>query len=204
MARCRPPCAIPQPCLRTTLAAWDRRQDCWIFGYASLLWRPEFEAVEERPAQVHGYHRALAMWSRVNRGSVAQPGLVFALMPGGSCTGRVYRVPRAHGEAVLRQLWLREQPTGVYDARWLPCRTPEGTVPALAFTLSRHSPQHTGPLDEARLLQIFRHACGRYGTTLDYLTRTGLHLRRLGIRDRRIEALMQLAARHGLWHGGSD
>ena len=56
-------------------------QDLWIFGYASLLWRPEFSFSEQRPARVRGYHRALKMWSHVNRGTPERPGLVFALLP---------------------------------------------------------------------------------------------------------------------------
>ena len=181
------------------MAGWHPDRPLWIFGYASLLWRPEFDADETRTARLWGWHRALAMWSRVNRGSVHQPGLVFALLSGGSCTGRVFRAPQRNAEALLHQLWEREMPTGVYDPHWLACRTPQGTVPALAFTLSRRSPMHTGALDTDTLLRIFRHAEGRYGTTLDYLVRTGLHLREQGIRDRRIESLMALAARHGLW-----
>ena len=55
-----------------------------MFGYASLIWRPEFEAAEHRAAKVHGWHRSFRMRSRVNRGSLEQPGLVFALLPGGS------------------------------------------------------------------------------------------------------------------------
>jgi cation transport protein ChaC len=34
------------------------------------------------------------MWSRINRGTPAVPGLVFALLSGGSCQGVVYRVPK--------------------------------------------------------------------------------------------------------------
>ena len=70
-----------------TLAAWRAmgpRPDLWVFGYASLVWRPEFEAAETRLARVHGHHRCLQMWSRVNRGTPERPGLVFALMRGGS------------------------------------------------------------------------------------------------------------------------
>ena len=72
----------PARLLAHTLDGWGKQGDVWIFGYASLIWRPEFDAVEERPAMVHGWHRALAMRSRVNRGTPECPGLVFALVPG--------------------------------------------------------------------------------------------------------------------------
>lgn len=170
----------------------------WVFGYASLIWRPEFEAAEHRPAVVHGWHRALRMRSRVNRGTPQQPGLVFALLPGGACRGVAYRLRAESSEAELERLWAREMPTGVYDARVLACRTAQGSVPALAFTLSRSSEACLTRLPDAEVLHILRHARGRYGSTLDYLTETAGALRERGVKDREIERLMSLARRHGL------
>ena len=64
---------------------------------------------------------------------------------------------------------------------------------ALAFTLDRASPAHTGEIADADLLEILRHASGRYGSTLEYLLETAAGLRRCGIRDREIERLERLA-----------
>jgi cation transport protein ChaC len=172
--------------------------DLWVFGYASLIWRPEFEFVEERCATVHGWHRALKMRSRINRGTPECPGLVFALVSGGSCRGMAYRVARERVEAELPLLWQREMPTGVYDPKWLSCKTSQGTVKALSFTLSRASPSYIESVDEDNMLAILRTACGRYGSTLDYLVRTSDSLQRCGIRDREIERLVALARRHAL------
>jgi cation transport protein ChaC len=179
-------------------AQWGGHKDLWVFGYASLIWRPEFEAVEQRPATVYGYHRALEMRSTVNRGTPECSGLVFALVPGGSCRGLVFRVNPSNADAELERLWDREMPTGVYDPKWLPCRTPQGSVHALAFTLRRDSPGYIGPIDDDSLLDILRRACGRYGTTLDYLIGTAASLRGCGIRDREVERLVELARRHAL------
>ena len=111
----------PERLLREAVDAWDGG-DAWIFGYASLIWRPEFDSVEHRPATVHGWHRALAMRSRVNRGTPECPGLVFALVQGGSCRGRVYRVERAtrRGRAA----------TGSGRARCRPASTTRSGCPA--------------------------------------------------------------------------
>jgi len=188
----------PHSLLEQTLAGWDTTQDLWVFGYASLIWNPDIEHAERRLADVHGYHRALKMWSRINRGTPATPGLVFALMSGGSCRGMVFRVPRERALQELDKLWRREMPTGVYDPRWLPCRTAQGTVRALAFTLSRQSPNYTGELPLAQLVGILREARGRYGSTLDYVLRTDVCLREHGIRDRAIGALIALARAHRL------
>lgn len=193
-----PPLRDPQALLARTRHEWGGRGDLWVFGYASLLWRPEFEAVEHRPAQVHGWHRAMRMASRINRGTPERPGLVFALMPGGSCHGTVYRIARSRATDELDRLWQREMPTGVYDPRWLACRTPRGIVQALAFTLSRRSPQHTGRLSDAQLLEILRYSRGRFGTTLEYLLETARALHERGVRDREVERMVALARRHRL------
>jgi glutathione-specific gamma-glutamylcyclotransferase len=185
--------------LQRTAAEWrDGGDDLLLFAYGSLIWRPEFEYAEALPARVLGFHRVLRMRSRVNRGSQEQPGLVLALISGGSCRGLVYRIPRLAGDAVLERLWEREMPNGVYEPRWLNCDTPAGRLRALAFTLSRQSPNWTGPLHEPELLHIFRHARGRYGTTLDYLLRTVQGLREHGIRDKELERQAHLAQQHGL------
>jgi cation transport protein ChaC len=180
------------------LSGWRRDEDCWIFAYASLLWKREFEASEVRPAHIWGYHRALAMRSRVNRGTHERPGLVFALLHGGSCQGLALCLPREHAATELARLWEREMPLPTYEPRWLPARTAGGTVRALAFTLPRGSPQRAHALDDAELLHILRHARGRYGSTLDYLLRTAAQLRALGIHDARIDRQVELARRHGL------
>lgn len=192
-----PPLRDPALLLERTIARLDHG-DLWVFGYASLIWRPEFEAAEQQLARVHGHHRALRMRSRINRGTPESPGLVFALVSGGSCQGMVYRIERRRAEHELRRLWLREMPTGVYDPKWLPCRTGHGTVHALAFTLSKQSPNYTGELADDALLPILRQARGRYGSTLDYLLQTAACLRRFGIRDTAIERQVALCRRHGL------
>ncbi len=177
------------------LAQWRAqgpRPDLWVFAYASLVWRPEFEAVEQRMARVHGHHRCLQMWSRVNRGTPERPGLVFTLLPGGSCSGLALRVPHEQVETLMPTLWAREMPNPVYDPKWLLCQTAQGPVRALAFTLSRRSPSYTGHLTPERYREIFTHSRGRYGTTLDYARQTFDGLLQHGIHDRALERLLRL------------
>jgi glutathione-specific gamma-glutamylcyclotransferase len=188
----------PAPLLERTREEWGGRDPLWVFGYASLIWRPEFDAAEHRPASVHGWHRALRMRSRINRGTPDAPGLVFALVPGGSCQGMVYRVAAERAACELDKLWAREMVTGVYDPRWLPCRTAAGPVRALAFTLKRSSPAYIPRLDDDELLHVLRHARGRFGSTLQYLLETARALEAHGMRDREIQRMVALARRHAL------
>ena len=186
-----------QQLLRRAHAEWGGGE-LWVFGYGSLIWRQEFEVVERRSALLYGWHRALRMRSRVNRGTVQQPGLVFALLPGGACRGVVFKLRPQHADKELHELWQREMPNAVYDPRWLHVRTTKGMVRALAFTLDARSDSCTGRLADEQVLHILRHARGRYGSTLHYLADTAKALREHGVRDREIERLMALAARHGL------
>lgn len=190
--------ASSQVLLEQVRQQWGGRGDLWVFGYASLIWRPEFPFVEQRMAHLHGWHRALRMRSRVNRGTPERPGLVFALLPGGACRGVVFRIAAGAAGAELDRLWQREMPNPVYDPRWLRCRTAAGDVRALAFTLPRQHEAHLGRLPDERMLDILRHAVGRYGSTLHYLVETAHALRARGINDRDVERLMTLADRCGL------
>ena len=184
----------PAMALAQVRAQWGGKAPLWVFAYASLLWRPEFEVAQQSLARVQGWHRALQMWSRVNRGTPAQPGLVFALLRGGSCWGMVQQVPAAQANEVLERLWSREMPTGVYVPRWLRCHTETGPVQALAFTLPHTSPQNTGRLSKAHYQRIFSDTVGgRFGTTLDYALQTYERLLALGIDDPNLADLLRFA-----------
>ena len=185
--------ALTAPTRDAILSGWPASQDLWIFGYASLIWRPEFDILEQHLTQVQGWHRALKMWSRLNRGTPECPGLVFALLSGGSCQGMVFKTPARQVKQTIEQLWFREMPNSVYTTKWLQCPTPHGPVYALAFTLRRSSPSYTGNLSPAQYQHIFQNATGRYGTTLDYAKETFHSLKQHGIHDKALEALLQYA-----------
>lgn len=170
----------------------SRMDHFWIFAYGSLIWQPGFEVAESRLATLKGWHRGLKMWSRINRGTPEKPGLVFALLPGGQVKGLAMRPTRCDC-AFWQTLWQREMPSCVYEPRWLKCATAQGTVHALAFTLSKKSPNFTGPLPAERLRAILSdRQGGRYGHTFDYAMRTHQSLLNLGIHDRQLSRMLDL------------
>lgn len=177
--------------LAHTLLDWDGKQDLWLFGYGSLIWNPGLPTIDAVCGKVHGYHRGLYLWSRVNRGTPEQPGLVLALDRGGSCTGIAFRLAGPTALPHLETLWKREMPMGSYRPAWLPCSLSNGKrVTALAFVMRRDVPTYTGKLPDHVVKEVFDRAKGRYVTTLDYVSRTVDALRASGIPDRALEALL--------------
>lgn len=175
--------------LQATMAALPTGQDIWIYGYGSLIWRPEFDFAERRYALLHGYHRALCLWSRVNRGTPENPGLVFGLDVGGSCRGVVFRIDHSRAPDIMDALWQREMPSGAYIPRWLNCRTENGPVTALVFTMDRNADGYVPTLPQEHLLHIVRNAHGKYGPCIDYVLDTADALRQHDIDDKRLSAL---------------
>jgi cation transport regulator ChaC len=128
---------------------WDGRQDLWLFGYGSLIWNPGLPTVAAVRGKVHGYHRGLYWWSRVNRGTPEHPGLVLALDRGGSCAGIAFRIAGPTAQPHLETLWKREMPMGSYRPAWLPCSLETGErVQALAFVMRRDAPPTSGKLPD--------------------------------------------------------
>lgn len=176
--------------MQQSLTHWQKGQDIWVFGYASLIWRPEFEFAEKRIALLHGYHRSLCLWSRVNRGTPEHPGLVFGLDAGGSCRGMVFRIPAGNVPCTMEALWKREMATGAYHARWLGCQTQHGNVQALAFVMNRNTEAYVRGLTIEQLAQIVCSARGSYGPCTEYVLETARALKQSNIHDRRLQTLV--------------
>lgn len=161
--------------------------DVWLFGYGSLIWNPMVVHTDRRVATVHGYHRGFYLYSRINRGTWDNPGLVLGLDRGGCCTGMVFRIPKHVIEQEFRVLWRREMMTGAYHPRWLRVKIgTDASVPArraLAFVMNRAHPGYAGRLPDDTVVDRLRHACGLYGPAREYLQQTLLGLATQGVED---------------------
>ncbi len=172
--------------LEASLAPWDGQSDVWVFAYGSLIWKPEIESAETRRARIYGYHRSLCLWSTVNRGTPARPGLVLALDAGGSCEGLAFRVEASRVRGEFCRLWRREMMRGSYIPAWLPAHTRHGRVLALAFVMDRSLPTYAGRLDDGEILSALHHGRGACGSSAEYLSSTVDALQAHGVVDRRL------------------
>lgn len=178
----------------------DDASDFWIFGYGSLMWRPDFAFVERAKATITGYHRAFCIASTMHRGTPERPGLVLGLDRGRACTGVAYRISPTAGAAVMAYLRARELIYGVYRETRLVADLADGAsqgqARVVAYTVERAHPSYTGVLSLGQQARIIRGAGGQSGANLDYLINTVRHLQALGIRERALERLLGVAAGH--------
>ena len=168
------------------------REDLWIFGYGSLMWRPEFEFVEQVPARLIGEHRALCVYSFDHRGTPEKPGLVLGLDRGGACRGVAFRVTAARRDDTVKYLRGREQTTHVYRevmrSVWLENDARE-RVAALAYVVDRGHVQYAGRLSLAEQLRYVRQGHGRSGNNRDYVLSTVKSIEAQGFRDPQLHQL---------------
>ena len=178
--------------LRTALDPWKAGTPFWIFAYGSLMWNPEFSWDARHVATVRGYHRSFRIWSRVNRGTPENPGLVLTLECGGSCRGLVYRIPADRVQEEMQRIWKREMTFGSYRPKWLNCTVGDESLRALVFTVNRQCSGYAGRIPEQVMVEAIASARGRYGPAHDYLFKTVETLHAHGIRDERVDHLAGL------------
>jgi len=168
----------------------------WVFAYGSLIWKPEFEFVDQSRATALGWHRSFCLEIKSWRGSPEQAGLMMALDRGGQCDGMMYQLPKEDRAAQISRLLRREisDREHIDTIRWLPVKTPEGRARALGFwigpTGNRIYRKQPLPLVAATLAR----ACGYVGSCAEYLYNTVTHLENFGIHDRNLWRLQELVA----------
>jgi cation transport protein ChaC len=83
----------------------------WVFGYGSLIWRPDFDYAARRPARVYGWHRRFWQGSHDHRGVPHRPGRVVTLVEAANafCDGVAYLVERHTVDSTFEALDHREK-----------------------------------------------------------------------------------------------
>lgn len=167
--------------------------DLWVFGYGSLMWNPGFPFVGQSRAVLYGYHRRFCIASHRYRGTPEHPGLVLGLDVGGCCHGIAFQVAPERVAAVMDYLWEREMFTRAYRPRMLRVRLDGAAgrrVTACTFVVDRQHGQYCGCLDDATMARRIAASVGERGPNVEYLANTVEHLEQLGLRDRRLSALL--------------
>lgn len=168
-------------------------QDIWLFGYGSLIWRPDFEHRERRPASIDGWTRRFWQGSTDHRGVPEAPGRVVTLVPepGARCHGVAYRVAPEVAAQVFAALDHRER--GGYLRVELPLRLardhPPQIVTARMYLATADNPNYLGPAPLTTIAAQILHSRGPSGPNLEYLLRLAESLREQDADDEHVFAL---------------
>ncbi|MBT3700738.1 MAG: gamma-glutamylcyclotransferase [Alphaproteobacteria bacterium] len=169
------------------------KSDLWVFGYGSLMWKPDFAYTDMLEARLFGFHRAPCVFSWHHRGTENNPGLVMGLDAGGSCRGRILRVKQSDAPAVMDYLHEREMISGVYKPTLRTLHMAKGRVEkrtALCFVTERKHVQYAGGLDFETQVKLIRNGIGPSGKCVDYFAETIAHMDELGIADGPLHKLL--------------
>jgi cation transport regulator ChaC len=139
----------------------------WLFGYGSLIWRPDLAFHERAPAVLRGYRRRFWQRSTDHRGTVERPGRVVTLVPepGARVVGVAYRL--VEPAATLERVDVREQQG--YARLRLPVEHAGGAVrEAVVYVADPGNPYFAGdePLEETAAVVARAH--GPSGANLEY------------------------------------
>jgi cation transport protein ChaC len=164
----------------------------WVFGYGSLMWRPQFPFAERAHGTLAGFARAFCIYSVHHRGTPERRGLVLGLAPGAGVRGVCYRVADADWSEVYAYLLEREQPTETYVEAAADVTLDDGrSVRALVFLSDPEHPQWAGRLPATVQAEMIAGAHGLSGRNIDYLRDLTVHMREVGEPDAAMEALLR-------------
>lgn len=182
----------------------------WIFGYGSLVWRPEFPHRTACKAWIAGHVRRFWQGSTDHRGLPGRPGRVVTVVPdthpeiarerraaGGlageeCCWGTAYQVPASEAEAVIDGLDHRER--GGYQRLEVEIglagdRAPVARVSGLVYVAAPENENYLGPAPLDAIAQQVAHAHGPSGANADYVFELAAALRRMQVVDGHVFAL---------------
>jgi cation transport regulator ChaC len=170
-------------------------RDLWIFGYGSLVWRPDFPFAERRPGFVIGWSRRFWQGSTDHRGIAEAPGRVVTLTEeaGGRCWGVTYRVAQAKRDDVLAALDHRER--GGFNRRDVSVTLrgrERAAIRAITYIASPANPNYLGPAPVAAIAEQVRRSWGPSGSNAEYALRLAESLRALGIDDDHVSEVTAL------------
>ena len=160
------------------------REHTWVFGYGSLIWRPDFEFVERRVATLNGYSRRFWQGSHDHRGIPERPGRVVTLVPDASarCIGMAYRINATVLTEVFENLDHREK--NGYDRRQVTLTLEDGiAIDSILYLAPRGNFAYLGEAPLTEVAQQIASSEGPSGRNDAYLFELAQALRELHSTD---------------------
>ena len=166
----------------------------WVFGYGSLIWRPDFPHAERRPASITGWTRRFWQGSHDHRGVPDAPGRVVTLIEAADvvCRGMAYLVE----EEVFEHLDHREK--NGYERFDVELEFSGGASAGVVYIAPVDNFAYLGPAPLHAIADQIVASEGPSGTNRDYLYELSTALRHLDAHDDHVfelEALVRARER---------
>ncbi|XP_036405707.1 glutathione-specific gamma-glutamylcyclotransferase 1 [Megalops cyprinoides] len=148
----------------------------WIFGYGSLVWKPDFKYKKSKVGYIQGYKRRFWHGDNFHRGNDEMPGRVVTLVEDDdACTwGVAYEVTGSQIEESLKYLNVREAVLGGYITRaveFVPRGAGDPPLLALVYIATADNPIYLGPASPEEIAAQITVSRGRAGHNIEYLLR---------------------------------
>ncbi|XP_037607154.1 glutathione-specific gamma-glutamylcyclotransferase 1 [Sebastes umbrosus] len=157
----------------------------WIFGYGSLVWKPDFRYKRSQVGYVQGYKRRFWHGDNFHRGNNELPGRVVTLIEDDdeSTWGVAFEVTGSQVEESLKYLNVRETACGGYVTKMVDF-FPEGEeekkqppVQALVYIATSDNALYLGPASPEMIGVQIAVCRGKTGHNLEYLLRLAKFMR---------------------------
>lgn len=162
------------------------REDVWLFGYGSLIYKVDFPYLERRRASINGWVRRFWQASHDHRGTPENPGRVLTLteQPDAVCTGMAYRVT----PDVFEHLDHREK--NGYLRLPVELHFEHGAqAQGLVYLAGADNAAYLGPASEAEIARQIANSEGPSGRNDEYVLKLAAALDAMGVDDPHVFAI---------------
>ncbi|XP_023135258.1 glutathione-specific gamma-glutamylcyclotransferase 1 [Amphiprion ocellaris] len=158
------------------------KSSLWIFGYGSLVWKPDFRYKRSRVGYIQGYKRRFWHGDNFHRGNDELPGRVVTLIEDDdeSTWGVAFEVSGSQMEESLKYLNVRETVCGGYITKmvdFFPEGEDQSPVQALVYIATSDNPLYLGPASPDEIGAQIAVSRGKTGHNLEYLLRLAEFMR---------------------------
>lgn len=154
----------------------------WIFGYGSLVWKPDFKYRKSMVGYVKGYKRRFWHGDNFHRGNDQLPGRVVTLIEDddASTWGVAFEVTGTQVEESLKYLNVRETVCGGYSTKMVDFHSDGESQPpvqAMLYIATADNPLYLGSASPEEIGAQIAVCRGKTGHNLEYLLRLAQFMR---------------------------
>jgi glutathione-specific gamma-glutamylcyclotransferase len=167
-------------------------EDLWLFGYGSLIWRPDIDFSRSAKARLQGWKRRFWQGSHDHRGTPSAPGRVATLVPDEDyhCDGMAFLIEREQLSDAFEYLDHREK--NGFERHIVGLDLDDGTtVQGVVYIAAEANFAWLGSASISEIATQIHNSVGPSGSNRDYLINLAEALRQLQIHDEHVFAIEQ-------------